>query len=151
MSRSRVALLDVNVLVALFDPDHVHHDISHDWFAEQRGVGWATCPLTENGLVRVLSSPRASTGLTIPDIAARLRVLKSAGRHVFWADDVSLTDERLFRSMSMRGHRQITDVYLAGLAQAKGGHLATLDRSIPAGAIVDARPDLLQIIEPSAS
>ena len=96
MSRSRVALLDVNVLVALFDPDHVHHDISHDWFAEQRGVGWATCPLTENGLARVLSSPRVSTGLTIPDIAARLRVLKSAGRHVFWADDVSLTDERLF-------------------------------------------------------
>ncbi|HWJ56793.1 MAG TPA: hypothetical protein VNR90_11235, partial [Vicinamibacterales bacterium] len=69
MSRSRIALLDVNLLVALFDPDHVHHDISHDWFAEQRGVGWATCPLTENGLVRVLSSPRASTGLTIPDIA----------------------------------------------------------------------------------
>ena len=148
---SRVTLLDVNVLVALFDPDHVHHDLAHDWFAEQNGAGWATCPLTENGLVRVLSSPRVGTGLTISDIAARLRVLKSAGRHVFWADDVSLTDERVFRSMSMRGHRQITDVYLAGLAQAKGGQLATLDRSIPVGAIVDASPDLLQVIEPSAS
>ena len=148
---SRVALLDVNVLVALFDPDHIHHDLAHDWFADQSSVGWATCPLTENGLIRVLSSPRFRTGLTISDIAARLRKLKSSGRHRFWGDDVSLTDERLFRSRSIRGHGQITDVYLAGLAQAKGGHLATLDRSIPLGAIVDASPDLLQIIEPSAS
>ncbi len=148
---SRVTLLDVNVMVALFDPDHVHHDLAHDWFAEQRVAGWATCPLTENGLVRVLSSQRVGAGLTIADIAARLRILKSVGRHVFWGDDVSLTDERLFRSKSIRGHRQVTDVYLAGLAQAKGGHLATLDRSIPVSAIVDARPDLLQIIESSAS
>ena len=148
---SRVTLLDVNVMVALFDPDHVHHDLAHDWFAEQRVAGWETCPLTENGLVRVLSSQRVGAGLTIADIAARLRILKSVGRHVFWGDDVSLTDERLFRSKSIRGHRQVTDVYLAGLAQAKGGHLATLDRSIPVSAIVDARPDLLQIIESSAS
>lgn len=148
---TRIALLDVNVLVALFDPDHIHHDLAHDWFADQNKVGWATCPLTENGLIRVLSSPRFRTGLTISDIAARLRMLKSAGRHLFWGDDVSLTDERLFRSKSMRGHRQVADVYLAGLAKAKGGHLATLDRSIPVSAIVDASPDLLQIIEPSAS
>ena len=148
---TRIALLDVNVLVALFDPDHIHHDLVHDWFADQRSVGWATCPLTENGLIRVLSSPRFRTGLTISDVAARLRMLKSAGGHLFWSDDVSLTDERLFRSKSMRGHRQVTDVYLAGLAQAKGGHLATLDRNIPVSAIVDASRDLLQIIEPSAS
>ena len=149
---SRVALLDVNVLVALFDPDHVHHDLAHDWFLNQRRAGWATCPLTENGLIRVLSSPRyRDVGLAIADIAARLHVLKTTGRHTFWADDVSLSDERLFRPLRMRGHRQITDVYLAGLAQAKGGHLATLDRGIPVGAIVDASRDLLQIIEPSAS
>src|SRR5205807_1947335 len=54
---SGVALLDVNVLVALFDPDHVHHEPAHRWFAEQRGTGWATCPLTENGLLRVLTHP----------------------------------------------------------------------------------------------
>ena len=146
---SRVALLDVNVLVALFDPDHVHHDLAHDWFDAQRNLGWATCPLTENGLVRVLSSPRfREAGLAVADIAGRLRALKTTGRHTFWPDDVTLTDDRLFRPLRMRGHRQITDVYLAGLAQAKGGHLATLDRSIPVGAIVDASPDLLQLIEP---
>jgi toxin-antitoxin system PIN domain toxin len=149
---SRIALLDVNVLVALFDPDHVHHDLAHDWFADQRSAGWATCPVTENGLIRVLSSPRfREAGLAISDLAARLRVLRSVGRHVFWADDISMTDERVFRPLSMRGHRQITDVYLAGLAQANGGHLATLDRTIPVRAIVDARSDLLQIIEPAGS
>ncbi len=146
---SRVALLDVNVLVALFDPDHVHHELAHDWFADQRKAGWATCPLTENGLVRVLASPRfREAGLAIADIAARLRVLKTTGRHTFWADEVSLTDDRLFRPMRMRGHKQITDVYLAGLAQAKGGQLATLDRNIPVGAIVDATDHLLLVIAP---
>jgi uncharacterized protein len=149
---SRISLLDVNVLVALFDPDHVHHELAHDWFADQRHVGWATCPVTENGLVRVLSSPRCrEAGLATADIAVRLRALKATGRHIFWADDVSLTDDRLFRPMRMRGHRQITDVYLAGLAQAKGGQLATLDRSIPIGAIIDARDQLLQVIEPATS
>ena len=149
---SRIALLDVNVLVALFDPDHVHHNLAHDWFADQRSAGWATCPLTENGLVRVLWSPRfREAGLAIADISRRLHALKTTGRHTFWADDVSLTDERLFKPMRMRGHRQITDVYLAGLAQANSGHLATLDRSIPVAAIVDASPDLLQIIEPVGS
>jgi hypothetical protein len=61
-----------------------------------------------------------------------------------------MTDDRLFRPMSMRGH-QMMDVYLAGLAHAKGGHLATLDRSIPVRAIVDAKSDLLQIIGPASS
>jgi toxin-antitoxin system PIN domain toxin len=145
----RVALLDVNVLVALFDPDHVHHDLVHDWFGEQRRIGWATCPLTENGLIRVVSSPPPrAAGVSAADITARLRSLKSAGGHVFWPNDVTLTDERLFRKAAVRGHRQVTDVYLAGLAQAKGGHLATLDRGIQVDGIVGVRPDLLQIIEP---
>jgi uncharacterized protein len=149
---SRVALLDVNLLVALFDPDHVHHDLAHDWFADQQHAGWATCPLTENGLIRVLSnSVFREAGLALADIAARLRVLKATGRHTFWADDVSLTDDRMFRPLEIRGHQQITDVYLAGLAQAHGGQLATLDRAIPREAIVGARSDLLLIIEPAAS
>jgi predicted nucleic acid-binding protein len=55
---ARIALLDVNVLVAFFDPDHVHHDLAHDWFAGQRRSGWATCAITESGFVRVISNPR---------------------------------------------------------------------------------------------
>jgi toxin-antitoxin system PIN domain toxin len=149
---SHVALLDVNVLVALFDPDHIHHDLAHDWFAEQRGAGWATCPLTENGLVRVLTSPRFRTpGPAMSDVTERLRRLRLTGRHHFWADDISLTDTSVFRPAAIRGHKQVTDIYLAGLAQVKGGQLATLDRRIPVGAIVKAKPGLLQVIEPAAS
>ena len=70
---SRVALLDVNVLVALFDSSHVHHEVAHDWFADHRAQGWATCPHTENGFVRVLANP--AYGLE------RLRARGWAGRH----------------------------------------------------------------------
>ena len=64
MSRRRPALLDVNVLVALFDPDHVHHDLAHDWFADHRSRGWATCPITENGVIRVLANPAYGSPVT---------------------------------------------------------------------------------------
>ncbi|HEY7215024.1 MAG TPA: hypothetical protein VIC28_10365 [Thermoanaerobaculia bacterium] len=70
-----VALLDVNVLVALFDPDHVHHEAAHTWFAAHRGAGWATCPLTENGLIRILSNPAYAATLETP--AALVRRLEA--------------------------------------------------------------------------
>ena len=70
---SHIALLDVNVLVALFDPDHVHHTLAHDWFADEGTAGWATCPVTENGFVRVLANPAYGAAVTRPaDLIARL-------------------------------------------------------------------------------
>src|SRR5262245_30237019 len=101
MRRRRVALLDVNLLVALFDPDHVHHELAHDWFSDNRAEGWATCPMTENGLVRVLTNPRyespVSTAVAVVD---RLKKFRTSGHHEFWFDDVSLTDESLFKRAS---------------------------------------------------
>ena len=85
--RSRVALLDVNVLVALFDPAHVHHEVAHDWFANHRGRGrgWATCPLTENGFVRAVASlAGAEMRVGVEDIADRLRTFTSSSSHAFW-------------------------------------------------------------------
>ncbi len=143
----RVALLDVNVLVALFDPDHVHHEAAHEWFAANRGAGWATCPLTENGVVRVLSNPAyASTPERPAAIVRRLGAFCSSGKHVFWADEVSLRDSRLFAPTAPASHRQVTDVYLLGLAQRKGGRLATFDGSIPLAAVVGATRAHLEII-----
>jgi hypothetical protein len=146
---SRVALLDVNVLVALFDPDHIHHDLAHDWFAEYRADGWASCPVTQNGLVRVLSNPRYGSP------AAGLRVVREAVRrflsskdHQFWPDDVSISDDALFDVTGMVGHRQITDVYLLGLAKKRRGHLVTFDRSIPVRAVIGADATVLTVIEP---
>ena len=142
---ARVALLDVNVLVALFDPDHVHHDVAHDWFAGQRRHGWATCPLTENGLVRVLSNPAyRDEPLRALAVVALLQRFRTSGHHVFWPDAVSLTDPGLFDAVV--GHRQVTDVYLLGLAVSRRGWLAAFDPSIP---VVGATADALQVIAPA--
>jgi len=144
---TRVALLDVNVLVALFDPDHVHHGAAHDWFAANRHGGWATCPLTENGLVRILSNTAYSGVHETPAaILRRLGTFCASGQHVFWADEVSFRDRRLFNLSAAVTHRQVTDVYLLGLAREKGGRLATFDRRIPVGAVVGVERGLLEVI-----
>ncbi len=88
------ALLDVNVLVALFDPMHAHHEAAHEWFAENRRDGWATCPLTENGLVRILSNPKYPGRMTtVGDAIARLGNFRESGDHTFWQDSVSICAE----------------------------------------------------------
>jgi len=144
---TRVALLDVNVLVALFDPDHVHHDPAHDWFAASRAGGWASCPLTENGLVRILSNASYSGVHETPGrIVERLVAFCGSGEHVFWGDEVSLRDRRLFNAPLAVTHRQVTDIYLLGLARHKGGRLATFDRSIPVGAVLGADREHLELV-----
>lgn len=139
-----LALLDVNVLVALFDPDHVHHDPAHAWLAENRGAGWATCPLTENGLVRILSNPSYSgRRTTVQDAVDRLAAFRTSGGHAFWTDSVSLCQEGLFIFPHVSGHHQLTDVYLLALAVQHGGRLATFDRRIRPDAVAGAGPDHL--------
>jgi toxin-antitoxin system PIN domain toxin len=149
MAATRVALLDVNVLVALFFPDHVHHDLAHDWFADHRHHGWATCPLTVNGLVRVACQQPSDDVLVRPaDVIGHLKRFCRDKHHVAWTDGVSLADAALFAPQFIRGHRQLTDVYLLGLATQMDGHLATFDRTIPVNAVRGATADTLQIIEP---
>jgi toxin-antitoxin system PIN domain toxin len=149
---SRVALLDVNVLVALFDPDHVHHDLAHDWFAGQKADGWATCPLTENGFVRVLTSPSYASPPNRPaEVIASLQAFQLSGGHHFWPARASLADRSIFNPAYIRGHRQLTDIYLLGLAKMADGRLATFDRTIPLGAVKDAAKSTLLVIAPSES
>jgi hypothetical protein len=141
----------VNLLVALFDPDHVHHDLAHDWFEDNRGRGWATCPVTENGFVRVIANPKYPGGAERAEVlVGRLQAFCRTRDHHFWPDAVSLTDPMLFNPGFLRGHGQVTDVYLLGLAKKMNGRLASLDRSVPWKAIIGGRPDLLEVIEPSA-
>ena len=133
-----IALLDVNVLVALFDPAHANHEAAHQWFAVNRQQGWATCPLTENGLVRILSNPRYPGRMTtIGDAIARLGSFRASGHHTFWSDDASLCDEGVL-SAHIQGYRQLTDVYLLALAVTREGRLATFDRGIPLASIEGA-------------
>jgi len=144
---TRVALLDVNVLVALFDPDHVHHEAAHRWFGGNRQDGWATCPITENGLVRILSNPAYNASPeTRGAVVRRLGEFCASGGHLFWPDEISLLDPRLFRWSAPVAHQMLTDIYLLGLARSKTGRLATFDRGIPAAAVVGAERGTLELI-----
>ena len=144
---TRVALLDVNVLVALFDPDHVHHEAAHRWFGENRESGWATCPITENGLVRILSNPAyMASPETRGAIVRRLGGFCASGGHVFWPDEISFRDPGLFRWNAPVAHQNLTDVYLLGLARSRAGRLATFDRRIPIAAVIDADRGTLELI-----
>ena len=145
----RIELADINVLLALVDPVHQHHDAASEWFAQASLRGWATCPLTENGLVRILSSP-AYPGVQISpaDALTLLDTLleNHAAAHSFWPDDISLTNRALFRSEAISGHRQLTDIYLLGLCQHHGGALVTFDTSISVAAIAEPDADLLRLL-----
>lgn len=142
-----VALLDVNVLVALFDPAHINHDDAHRWFGAHRREGWATCPLTIDGCVRILSHPAYPSIETTPsEVISRLRVLCASADHQFWGDGVSLLDGELIRPEMIGGHKKVTDVYLLGLAVRKRGRLVTFDRAIPLKAVVGAGHSHLDIL-----
>ena len=144
---SGVALLDVNVLVALVDPNHVHHEAAHAWFAPNRSGGWATCPLTENGVVRVLSNPAYGAEPERPvALLARLRTFCASGGHVFWPDDVTLRSARTLRAGAALSHATLTDVYLLALAVAHDGRLATFDRRIPVAVVAGAAKAHLELI-----
>lgn len=134
-----IALLDVDVLIALLDEAHVHHAPAHAWLAAHRSRGWATCPISQNGCVRVMSQAKYPGALPAHEIARRLRTAVRAADHAFWADSVSLCDPRRFALDRVLTPRHLTDVYLLGLAVANGGRLATFDRTISPSAVVGAK------------
>lgn len=137
-------LLDVNALVALFDPSHVHHGAAHRWLSEHRRQGWATCPLTENGLVRVVSNPKyPGHRTTLTDAVERLATFRASGDHEFWPDSLSCCDPGCLDFRHVLGHRQVTDVYLLALAVENRGRLVTFDRSVRTDAVPGARPSHL--------
>ncbi len=142
-----IALLDVNVLVALFDPAHVHHEAAHSWFGVNRTRGWATCALTENSLVRIASNPAyPGRRTTVEDAAARLRIFCSSREHVFWTSSISVRDRARFHWNHVQGHRQLTDVYLLALSVSNQGRLATFDSAISIRSVEGAKPHHLELL-----
>jgi hypothetical protein len=137
-------LLDVNLLLALSDPMHIHHDAAHRWFAETGSEAWATCPLTENGFVRIASHPSYPNRPGGADaVLAILRQLCAVDGHHFWIEDISIRD--IVRSDAVLTHVHVTDIYLLGLAVHKGGKLATLDQRVPGAAVRRGR-DALELV-----
>ncbi len=137
------SLLDVNVLIALLDSDHVSHRSAVAWFREHATQGWASCPITENGCVRIMSHPSYPNAHSVLEIAARLRAATAHDAHEFWADDQSFLDEKLVDASKVHGARQLTDVYLLALAVKHRGRLVTFDASIAIGAVKGARREHL--------
>lgn len=122
-------LPDVNVLVALAWPNHVHHPEAARWFREHRDEGWATCPLTESGFVRVSANPRISGGtVTVAAAIELLAELRRRGEHTFWTDDVSIVASKKFPRRRLHGYRQVTDAHLLTLARTRKGRLVTFDQ-----------------------
>ena len=143
----KAVLLDVNVLVALFDPAHPNHEDAHRWFGRSRKRGWATCDITINGCVRVLSNPVYPSFTVTPiDVISHLQTLCTSPDHRFWSESVSLLDDTLFRPTWIKGHQKITDTCLLGLAVRHTGVLATFDRSISLKSVVGAGPNHLEVI-----
>jgi toxin-antitoxin system PIN domain toxin len=127
-------LLDVNVLLALSDPMHVHHQAAHRWFAAKGRSAWSTCPITENGFVRVASHPNyPNRPGDAPTVLAILRQFCAAEGHQFWPDDVTLRE--VLRPGAVLTHTHATDLFLLGLAVHRGGRLATFDERIPTAAV----------------
>lgn len=124
-------LLDVNTLVALAWPNHVHHVQAVEWFVTHHTEGWATCPVTESGFVRVSSNPRATPEAKSPVAALLLlrRMIAQEG-HQFWSDAISIAQSELIDPSRLLGHRQVTDAHLLALAIHHGGRLVSFDRRL---------------------
>lgn len=139
-------LLDVNLPIAPIDPTHVGHDAAHRWFAETGGASWATCPLTENAVIRVIGHPKypnsAGSPAAVAPIVARLQALPG---HAFWADDPSLVASGLVDTDRITTPGQVTDTYLLALAVANRGRLATFDRRLSPQAVRGGRAALCLI------
>jgi uncharacterized protein len=135
-----IALLDVNMLVALMDPMHLHHGRARQWWSAHKAAGWASCPITENGFLRIVTLGAYPNRFTLPDALAVLRAAIALPGHVFWPDDVSLLDATVFDHSRLLGPRQITDIHLLALALKRGGRLVTLDAGVTLAAVRGAEP-----------
>lgn len=140
------ALLDVNVLVALLDSDHVDHDRAVDWLDDEITGGWASCAITENGLVRILSQPRYPSPVSPTEAVALLRRARDGGHHEYWGCEISVLDARVVDASRVHGPRQVTDTYLLALAVAHEGRFVTFDRSLSLSSVHGATDDHLTVL-----
>jgi len=140
------ALLDVNVLIALLDSDHVHHARAGAWLRKNVSAGWASCPITQNGCVRIMSLSGYPNPLPTTAVIERLATATQGKHHAFWGDSVSLLDQAVADPTRIHGPRQVTDLYLVALAVSNGGRLATFDGQIPIAAVRGAQAKHLTVI-----
>lgn len=140
------ALLDVNVLIALLDAAHLHHRRAMAWLHDHIDQGWASCPITQNGCVRIMSQSGYPNRRPVADIARRLHAATDTPMHTFWADNLSLLDSTHIDCQQLLLPRQITDAYLLALAAKYGGAFVTFDRAIALPAVPQASAENLIVL-----
>lgn len=136
-------LLDVNVLIALIDPGHIAHDDAHRWFEAVGRSEWATSPIIENGVIKIVGNPRYPSSPGSPAVVANMvRTLRALPGHHFWPDSISLVEAPAVEVGRLLTPRQVTDTYLLALAKAHHGQLATFDRKLSVAGVKDGKSAL---------
>ena len=139
-------LLDVNVLIALIDPAHVQHDQVHEWFGRVGYKAFATCPITENGLLRIVGHTKYPNSPGPPStVGAALAAIRGLPGHAFWPDSISLIGNPLVDPNLLSSHSRVTDSYLLALARENKGKLATMDQKLASEVVVDGKSTLTLI------
>ncbi len=140
-------LLDINVLIALLDPNHTFHRLAHQWWSHDDRP-WASCPITENGLIRIMASTSYSKNsqLSVADVTTLLSVFTANTNHEFWSDQISFRDENEFQHASILSSKHLTDIYLLALAAKNNATLVTFDQNIPLTPVTSAKPENLLIL-----
>lgn len=139
-SSAPVHLLDVNVLIALCDARHEHHELAARWFVAHAAQGWASCPITQNGAIRIMSAPAYPGARPVAQVLAQLQTMCAHAHHRFWPDGVSLVQADTLNPVHLLGHRQLTDAYLLALAVHHRGCLVTLDGGVAIQMVRGATP-----------
>ena len=140
------ALLDVNVLIALLDAAHIHHQRASQWLEHSLHHGWASCPLTQNGCLRIMAQPAYPQALPLAAVAQRLGQAAATPAHLFIADDYSLLDADSLHWPQLLGHRQVTDAYLLGLAVRHGCRFVSFDARVNLAAVPGAKAEHLWVL-----
>ena len=140
------ALLDVNVLIALLDAAHIHHQRASQWLEQSLHHGWASCPLTQNGCLRIMAQPAYPQALPLAAVAQRLAQAAATPAHLFIADDYSLLDADSLHWPQLLGHRQVTDAYLLGLAVRHGCRFVSFDAGVNLAAVPGAKAEHLWVL-----
>jgi uncharacterized protein len=140
------ALLDINVLIALLDLDHAHHRRARSWLQREAASGWASCPLTENGCVRIMSQSKYPNPVPAGEVINRLHDAAATSYHEFWPDDLSILDRTVVDSARILGPKQVTDVYLLALAVQHAGRFVTFDDAVPLSAVLRAEKEHLVMV-----
>ncbi|HQS22725.1 MULTISPECIES: TA system VapC family ribonuclease toxin [unclassified Acidovorax] len=140
------ALLDINVLIALLDAAHIHHQRASQWLEQSLHHGWASCPLTQNGCLRIMAQPAYPQALPLAAVAQRLGQAAATPAHLFIADDYSLLDADSLHWPQLLGHRQVTDAYLLGLAVRHGCRFVSFDARVNLAAVPGAKAEHLWVL-----